>query len=165
MGHLIDDLLTYARLGRSSVRREPVSLASLVNEIVSNMQSSLDEVHGTINIASDLPTIIGDPTLLRQIFTNLLETLSNTTNQVIPNVTVACQSEDRYIIVRVSDTALALPLSIRKKYSTFFNACIPKMNTPAPALAWQPSGNQLNCWAAGCGRSRNRRRGQHFRWS
>ena len=121
MGHLIDDLLTYARLGRSSVRREPVSLASLVNEIVSNMQSSLDEVHGTINIASDLPTIIGDPTLLRQIFTNLLENAVKYHKPGYPpNVTVACQSEDRYIIVRVSDTGIGIPAEYQEKIFNIF---------------------------------------------
>ncbi len=48
MGHLIDDLLTYSRLGREGVRRLPVSPTSLLIEIKKNMQSRLDEIHGVI---------------------------------------------------------------------------------------------------------------------
>ena len=73
MGHLIDDLLTYARLGRTGVRHEPVSLAGLVDEISRNMQAHLDEIHGALTIAENLPTVTGDQTLLSQVFTNLLE--------------------------------------------------------------------------------------------
>ncbi len=60
MGHLIDDLLTYARLGRAGARHEPVSLASLVSEISRNMQAHLDQIHGTLTIAEGLPTVTGD---------------------------------------------------------------------------------------------------------
>ena len=56
MGHLIDDLLTYARLGRTGVRTEPVSLASLVNEDQhGTCKAHLDEIHGTLNVAKTCP--------------------------------------------------------------------------------------------------------------
>ena len=73
MGHLIDDLLTYSRLGRSGVRRETVSLHSLLAQMARAMRDQFDELHGVLDVTADLPQVRGDRTLLLQIFTNLLE--------------------------------------------------------------------------------------------
>ncbi|MBI5964586.1 MAG: transporter substrate-binding domain-containing protein [Chloroflexi bacterium] len=121
MGHLIDDLLKYARLGRSSVRQEPVSLASLMHEISKNMQPRLNEIHGTLNIAEDLPSVMGDLTLLRQIFNNLLENaVKYHKADYPPNVTVACQTEGRYIVVSVADTGIGIPTEYQEKIFNIF---------------------------------------------
>ncbi len=73
MGQLIDDLLTYSRLGRAGIRHQPISLAVLMQEISTNLGSLVSASHGTLNLAQGLPTVMGDQTLLSQIFTNLLE--------------------------------------------------------------------------------------------
>ena len=121
MGHLIDDLLTYARLGRTGVRREPVSLASLLGELARNMQSHLDKNHGTLNIREDLPVVIGDYTLLSQVFTNLLENaFTYCKPDVPPQVSVMYHSEDNYVVVKVSDNGIGIPLEYQKKIFNMF---------------------------------------------
>jgi len=121
MGHLIDDLLTYARLGRKGVRREPVSLASLVSEISRNMQSRLAEIHGTLNVAEDLPTVIGDQTLLSQVFTNLLENaFIYHKPDVPPQVSLTYYNEDQHVVVKVSDNGIGIPLEYQEKIFNMF---------------------------------------------
>ncbi len=121
MGHLIDDLLTYARLGRTGVRTEPVSLAGLVNEIGRNMQSRLDEIHGTLCIPESLPTVIGDQTLLSQVFTNLLENAFTYHKlDTSPQVSLTYYNEDNHVVVKVSDNGIGIPPEYQDKVFNMF---------------------------------------------
>jgi PAS domain S-box-containing protein len=121
MGHLIDDLLNYSRLGREGIRHVPVSLASLMIEIRKNMQSRLEEIHGTIEIAEGLPTVIGDQTLLNQIFTNLLENaITFHKPDLPPIVAITWRIEDDQVIVQVSDNGIGIPAEYQDKIFIMF---------------------------------------------
>ncbi len=121
MGHLIDDLLTYARLGRTGVRRSSVSLASLVNEIGGNMQSRLAEIDGTLHISEDLPVVVGDHTLLNQIFTNLLENAFKYRKPDVPSlVSVTSHCDGNNVVVEVSDNGIGIPLEYQEKIFNMF---------------------------------------------
>ena len=119
MGNLIDDLLTYSRLGRSGVRSEPVALAGLIGEIGGYLQSRVEEIHGTFKIVDGLPTVMGDHTLLSQLFTNLLENgITYKRPDVPPQVEVAYQLEGENVIVTVSDNGIGIP---EEYYEKIFN--------------------------------------------
>jgi signal transduction histidine kinase len=121
MGHLIDDLLTYARLGRAGVRHEPVSLASLVNEISRNMQAHLAEINGTLSIPEALPVVIGDQTLLSQVFTNLLENAFKYHQAAVPpRVSMMFTRADHYVVVKVSDNGIGIPPEYHEKIFIMF---------------------------------------------
>ncbi len=121
MGHLIDDLLTYARLGRTGVRREPVALDSLVKGICREMQNHLDEIHGTLDVAADLPTVRGDQTLLSQVFTNLLENaIKYHKPGVPPQVSLDYSRDDGYVVVRVRDNGIGIPAEYQEKIFNMF---------------------------------------------
>ena len=71
MGVLIDDLLSFSRMGRSELMKTEVPLASLVEEIVRNLA---EETRGR-DIAWDiapLPVVEGDPAMLRLVMVNLI---------------------------------------------------------------------------------------------
>lgn len=71
MGHLIDALLNLSRLGRQKLAREAVDLPALVNQVLTDLSKEHGERSVEIRVAQ-LPSCIGDPTLLRQAFANLL---------------------------------------------------------------------------------------------
>jgi PAS domain S-box-containing protein len=121
MAHLIDDLLTYARLGRSGVRMESISLAGLVNEISNNMQGYLAEIHGKLKIPENLPNVTGDQTLLRQVFTNILENAFKYHKPgVSPKVSLTFNNEDHHVIVRVSDNGIGIAPEYHEKIFNMF---------------------------------------------
>jgi PAS domain S-box-containing protein len=121
MGQLIDDLLTYARLGRSGVRCEPVSLASLLSELARNMQAYLDRNHGTLTICEGLPIVTGDRTLLSQVFTNLLENaFIYHKPDIPPQVYVTYHSEDNDVVVEVRDNGIGIPSEYYEKIFNVF---------------------------------------------
>lgn len=121
MGNLIDDLLTYSRLGRSGVRSETVALAALIGEIGGYLQSRVEEVHGTFKIVDGLPAVRGDHTLLSQLFTNLLENgITYKRPNVPPQVEVAYQLEGENVIVTVSDNGIGIPEEYYEKIFDIF---------------------------------------------
>jgi len=72
MGQLIDGLLTLSRYGRRPLESKQISIRELVDEAIEIIRT--DPHHNPmIEFAiGDLPTIIGDRTLLQQVFSNLI---------------------------------------------------------------------------------------------
>jgi signal transduction histidine kinase len=71
MGALIDDLLKLARIGRAEMRREPVDLSGMAQDIVADLRRSTPERQVEFAIAPGL-TAQGDARLLRVALENLL---------------------------------------------------------------------------------------------
>ncbi len=121
MGHLIDDLLTYSRLGRTGLRLETISLSGVFADIAKDLKGHIDELHSTISIAKDLPDITGDRTLLSQIFINLLENAVKYRKvDVPPQIKVTCQLEGNHVIVSVKDNGIGIPAEYQDKIFNLF---------------------------------------------
>ena len=71
MSRLIEDLLDYSRLGRSALRAAPVNFNAMVAELVAMLEGSYDGRSIEWRIA-ELPLVIGDADMLRQVWQNLL---------------------------------------------------------------------------------------------
>ncbi len=71
MGRLIDDLLRFSRLNRSSLVKQPTDPAALVRDCLAELQTEQDGRNMEITI-SDLPACQADQVLLRQVWFNLL---------------------------------------------------------------------------------------------
>jgi PAS domain S-box-containing protein len=121
MGHLIDDLLNYARIGRVAVRRELISLRDVLALLKNDFSARLKEINGTLEVADDLPSVIGDRTLLNQIFTNLLENALTYRKPDIPlQINVTWQLESKAVIIRVSDNGIGIPVEHHRKIFNIF---------------------------------------------
>ena len=71
MSQLVDDLLNLARVGRQELRRKPIPLGGLVNEVVADLKRETEGRHIEWHIRQ-LPIIECDPGLMKQVFANLL---------------------------------------------------------------------------------------------
>jgi PAS domain S-box-containing protein len=71
MGRLIDDLLAFSRLGRQSLKTEPVELADLAREVLAELRGEISGRAVDVKIG-DLGVADADPALLKQVFVNLL---------------------------------------------------------------------------------------------
>jgi len=121
MGRLIDDLLSYSRLGRTSVQQNPVPLAGVLADIIKDMQDYLDELHGTITIPEGLPIVMGNRTILSQIFTNLLENaITYRKTDTPPQVEITHQIEGEQVIIKVCDNGIGIPAEHQEKIFAIF---------------------------------------------
>ncbi|MEW6543396.1 MAG: PAS domain S-box protein [Nitrospirota bacterium] len=71
MGRLIDDLLIFSRMGRAEMRLAAVPLDRLVKETLNDLKPDTDGRTIAWHINS-LPTVQGDPSMLKQVFLNLI---------------------------------------------------------------------------------------------
>lgn len=71
MGQLIDDLLTFSRTGRQALILQTVNTAELVNACLTDLQEMQKDRDVTINVGA-LPDCEADPSLLKQVWLNLL---------------------------------------------------------------------------------------------
>ena len=71
MGHLIDDLLVFSRMGRQDMLHTTVSLDQLIKTVLHDLRLDLQgrAISWTMH---PLPNVSGDPAMLRQVFINLV---------------------------------------------------------------------------------------------
>ena len=71
MQRLIHDLLAYSRVGTRGGELTPTDTASVLGETLSNLEVAIDESEAEV-VYSDLPSVMGDPSQLRQLFQNIV---------------------------------------------------------------------------------------------
>ncbi len=72
MSQLVDDLLSFSRMGRTEMHETKVALERLVQETIQDLEMATRGRAITWNIAP-LPAVIGDRSMLKQVFANLLD--------------------------------------------------------------------------------------------
>jgi light-regulated signal transduction histidine kinase (bacteriophytochrome) len=102
MGQLIDGLLGLSRMTRSEMHFMEVDLAGMVRDILRHLQRDIGDRHVEW-IVADLPSVHGDPTLLRQVIINLLSNAVKYTRPV-PEARIEIgtreEAENRVFFVR-----------------------------------------------------------------
>ena len=85
MGQLIDGLLTLSRVGRRQMAQAPVDLNQVVATVLSQLSKQLPQDNASAQSSTStgdelaqftvgvLPTVMGDATLLQQVFANLID--------------------------------------------------------------------------------------------
>ena len=71
MGHLVDDLLTFSRLGRQPLTKQHIAAGTIIEQVVSELQRQAEGRSVIVSIG-ELPQVWGDPSLLKQVFINLI---------------------------------------------------------------------------------------------
>jgi signal transduction histidine kinase len=121
MSRLIDDLLKYSRLGRAGVRLEPIQLNRILSGIQAEMKAHLEELHGTLLVPDDIPTVKGDSTLLTQVFTNLVENaVKYRRPEVDLLVEITARVENDQVIIGVCDNGIGIPAEYLEKIFNIF---------------------------------------------
>ena len=71
MGRLVDDLLAFSRMGRQTLRKQPVTTRTVVDRALGQLAPALEGRTVDLVVGS-LPDCEADPGLLEQVFVNLL---------------------------------------------------------------------------------------------
>ncbi len=71
MSRLVDGLLSFSRFSRQAISPQPVPMDKLVAEVIESQRPHMEDRQVAFSVG-DLPVSLGDPTLLRQVWTNLI---------------------------------------------------------------------------------------------
>jgi PAS domain S-box-containing protein len=103
LGVMIDGLLDFSRIGRTSLSCERVPLTHLIGEIQEGFQKALGNRQVTWKVGA-LPAVSGDPAMLRELFSNLLENaVKFTRGRAEAIIEIGCDTGDGWHTVFVRD--------------------------------------------------------------
>jgi len=115
MGQLIDDLLTFSRIGRTGVKKEKVDMTALIRDCMVELQPDLAKRNVAWKI-QPLPEVRGDHNLLRQVWTNLLANAVKYTRPRDPaTIEVAAAAADGEIVFSVRDNGVGFNMAYADK--------------------------------------------------
>ena len=120
MGDLIDDLLAFSRLNAHKPRHTAVNMTSLAESVIAELCQFRDG--GTAQFRLDeLPDTEGDESMLRQIFTNLLNNaLKFSRNSSSPVIEISARRESERLIYSVRDNGVGFDMKYAPKLFKVF---------------------------------------------
>jgi signal transduction histidine kinase len=119
---LINDLLTFSRVGRATDVRVPVPLGQPLDAAVTALSAAVEETGAVVERPGPLPEVMGDPTLLGMLWQNLI---GNAIKFRAPDrapviqVTAAAQPDGNWQI-GVADNGIGVPAEFAEKIFVIF---------------------------------------------
>ncbi|ESR23860.1 ATP-binding protein [Lutibaculum baratangense] len=119
-GRLVDDLLRFSQLGRTSLQRMPVNLDKVVQESLRTLEEEIGDRQIDLQIGR-LPEAIGDAALIRQVFYNLLSNAIKYTRQTqSPRIEISGWRDGNETHVRIADNGVGFDMAyVHKLFGVF----------------------------------------------
>ncbi len=120
MGRLIDDLLSFSRLGRQGFQQRPVKTHELVRSVINEL-TVLEPERREAFVVRNLPEVRGDEAMLRQVFINLLSNaLKFTRSRPEPNVQISADEAGDEVVFCVRDNGVGFDMNYAHKLFKVF---------------------------------------------
>ncbi|HEY0806905.1 MAG TPA: ATP-binding protein [Pseudonocardiaceae bacterium] len=116
---LINDLLTFSRVGRVGGNRAPVSANKLVDQARANLADTIEWAGATIEVG-DLPVVLAEAPLLTAVFQNLLSNALKFRGDTPQHVTISAIQEDEYWLFAVVDRGIGIPAEYAERIFVIF---------------------------------------------
>lgn len=124
MNGLVQDLLTYSRVGRLR-RVVPTPAGEALREALVNLDRAIGET-GAVVSYDELPTVAADPRELVQLFQNLVGNAIKFSGGTGPEVRIAARAQGREWIFRVTDNGIGISPDYLEKIFVLFQRLNPR---------------------------------------
>jgi len=106
MGQLIDDLLTFSRMGRQEIERTNIPMAVIVDEVMQQVAPA-DKDPNIRWVVDEIPDIKGDINAVRQVWVNLISNaVKYSANKETPQIEIGSFGRDGEIVFFVKDNGV-----------------------------------------------------------
>ena len=121
MSKLIEELLTYARIGRGAVQSVPVPLEIILEKISIIFADRIGPATGKLEIQHPLAVPIADPRLLEQVLTNIIDNaIKYHQPDSLPLITLSSSQKDGSTFIRISDNGIGIEPQFHEKIFDVF---------------------------------------------
>ncbi len=119
MQSMIDDMLEFARVSQSRRPFQVVDMNQVVGEAVANLEASVARSGAQIT-HGDLPSVVGEPRLLVQLFQNLVGNAIKFVREAPPRISLAVEEREEDWLISVTDNGPGIdPLSADRIFEMF----------------------------------------------
>lgn len=133
MHHLIDDLLTYSRLGTKARPMEPVDCTVVLKDALANLKVALAQSDALVTHDS-LPTVLADGKQLIQLFQNLIGNAIKYRSSQRPEIHVAVERQEEAWRFSVRDNGIGLDPQFYERIFVIFQRLHTKMEYPGTGI-------------------------------
>lgn len=116
MGRLIDDLLTFSRLGKKEIQKTEVDMTALAKEVVEELLKQGEQKYKAKITVNNLLPAYCDRVLIRQVLVNLISnSLKYSFPKPAPLIEVGSFSEENFLVYYVKDTGVGFDMKFYDK--------------------------------------------------
>ncbi|MET8059278.1 sensor histidine kinase [Streptomyces microflavus] len=118
---LINDLLTFSRVGRVNEGKQPVDLGKVLDRALGNLAVAVEESGAVIERPQELPELLGDSTALTMVWQNLIGNAVKFRREGVESrITVDCVREGEDWHLTVSDNGIGIAPEFADKVFVIF---------------------------------------------
>lgn len=107
MRDLVQALLELSRVGRAAIRRELISLEDCAGRAIEALSLVVSESNTKIT-RDPLPDVVGDPTMLTQLYQNLISNALKFTREDSPEIHLGAELRDDQWVLSVKDNGIGM---------------------------------------------------------
>lgn len=120
MEKVIDDLLTFSRLGIQKEISPALDLNQVIRDILDDFEVAINQNKATINV-SDLPEINADASQMRQLFQNLIaNALKFRKEDISPVINIRSEIQGQFCHITVEDNGIGFDEKYKEKIFEVF---------------------------------------------
>jgi signal transduction histidine kinase len=120
MQALINDLLAFSRVGRTTEAFVEVDCDEVLDRALRNLEAALDDTDAEVVRSTPLPKVEGDPSLLSALFQNVVSNAVKFRSDAAPRVEVSATSVDGEWSFRVADNGIGIDEAYAERVFVIF---------------------------------------------
>jgi signal transduction histidine kinase len=121
MDLLIGDLLEYSRLSQSELQLQRLRPADVLGEVTSSLLNDSSARVPELQVDANMPDVVGDRVLLRQVFHNLLSNaMKFVAPGAVPRIRVSGHPHGSSVVVTIADNGIGIPPESRERLFRVF---------------------------------------------
>jgi PAS domain S-box-containing protein len=133
MQQLVNDLLTYARVGTRGNPIEPTDAGRVLGQAIGDLATAIEESRAVVT-HEELPLVRADASQLRQLFQNLLANALKFRSEEVPRVHVSARDEGRDWVFAVRDNGIGIDRQYAERVFVVFQRLHTRRDYPGTGI-------------------------------